>query len=443
MNHTFKKLPKSLVEFTVTVPVEEYTPLLEKAAVRISNRIAVSGFRKGHVPYDIIKREVGEASILQEAAEEIIQKTFFTAVAQEHVHTIGQPQIALEKVAPGNDFVYKATVASLPHVTIPDLSKISVEKKTKKVDMKDAEETINALRGMQAKEVVKSGIAEGTDKLIIDMDMFIDNVPMEGGQAKDYAVYLSEDHYIPGFNEQVQGLKKDDEKEFNLTFPASHYQKMFAGKDVKFKVRVKDVFERQLPEANDEFAKALGRDTLAELKELILKNITAEAESKAEQQAEIEVLNAVIEKTEFEEIPELLIDSERQKMFYELKRDLDKNGVSIDQYLADIKKDEKSLFEEFRAQAEKRAKAALLSRSIAEEQKFEVSENEIDAEIELIKVHYKDDKEALDRLKTADVRYSIATMLQNKKVVAFLKEKVLKSEKTEEKKETKKKTKAE
>lgn len=443
MNHTFKKLPKSLVEFTVTVPVEEYTPLLEKAAVRISNRIAISGFRKGHVPYDIIKREVGEASILQEAAEEIIQKTFFTAVGQEHVHTIGQPQIALEKVAPGNDFVYKATVASLPHVTIPDLSKISVEKKTKKVEMKDAEETINALRGMQAKEVIKSGAAEGTDKLVIDMDMFIDNVPMEGGQAKDYAVYLSEDHYIPGFNEQVQGLKKDDEKEFHLTFPKTHYQKMFAGKDVQFKVKVKDVFERQLPEANDEFAKALGRDTLAELKELILKNITAEAESKAEQQAEIEVLNAVIEKTEFEEIPELLIDSERQKMFYELKRDLDKNGVSIDQYLADIKKDEKSLFEEFRAQAEKRAQAALLSRSIAEEQKFEVGENEIDAEIELIKVHYKDDKEALDRLKTADVRYSIATMLQNKKVVAFLKEKVLKSEKTEDKKETKKKTKAE
>lgn len=437
MNHTFKKLPKSLVEFTVTVPVEEYTPLLEKAAVRISNRIAVSGFRKGHVPYDIIKREVGEASILQEAAEEIIQKTFFEAVAKEHVHTLGQPQIALEKVAPGNDFVYKATVASLPHVTIPDLSKISVEKKTKKVEMKDADETINALRGMQAKEVAKSGAAEGTDKIMLDMDMFIDNVPMEGGQAKDYAVYLSEDHYIPGFNEQVKGLKKDDEKEFNLTFPKTHYQKMFAGKDVKFKVKIKDVFERQLPEANDEFAKALGRDTLAELKELILKNITAEAESKAEQQAEIEVLNAVIEKTEFEEIPELLIDSERQKMFYELKRDLDKNGVSIDQYLADIKKDEKSLFEEFRIQAEKRAKAALLSRSIAEEQKFEVSEEEIDAEIELIKGHYKDDKEAIDRLKTADVRYSIATMLQNKKVVAFLKEKVLK-EGTSEKKETKK-----
>jgi trigger factor len=207
-------------------------------------------------------------------------------------------------------------------------------------------------------------------------------------------------------------------------------------------VKVKDVYERQLPEANDDFAKTLGRDTVQELKDLILKNMQTEAESKADQQAEIEILNAVIEQSEFEEIPELLIDSERQKMFYELKRDLDKNGVSIEQYLADIKKDEKSLYEEFRTQAEKRAKAALLSRSIAEEFKLEVSESEIDAEIENLRAHYKDDKEAQDRLKTADVRYSIATVLQNKKVVAFLKEKVLKStEGTNEEKKSTKKTK--
>ncbi len=446
MKHEFKKLPKSLVEFTITVPEEDYTPYLAKAATRISNRIAISGFRKGHVPYDIIKKEVGEAAILQEAAEEIIQKTFFEAVKSENIHTIGQPQIALEKLAPGNDFIYKATVATLPQVKLPDLSKISVERKAKKVEAKEAEETLTALRGMQAKEIVKSGKAEGTDKLVIDLEMFIDNVPLEGGQAKDSAVYLSENHYIPGFNEQVAGLQKDESKEFTLKFPKEHYQKMFAGKEVQFKVKVKDVFERQLPEANDEFAKSLGRETIQELKDLILKNMQAEAESKADQQAEIEILNEVINQSEFEEIPELLVDSERQKMFYELKRDLDKNGVSIEQYLSDIKKDEKSLFEEFRVQAEKRAKAALISRSIAEEFKLEVSETEIDAEIENLKAHYKDDKEAQDRLKTADVRYSIATLLQNKKVVAFLKEKILKtkeigsSEKKEEKKPAKKKT---
>ena len=143
----------------------------------------------------------------------------------------------------------------------------------------------------------------------------------------------------------------------------------------------------------------------------------------------------------------MLVDSERQKMFYELKRDLEKNGVSIEQYLADIKKDEISLSEEFRVQAEQRAKAALLSRSVAEEEKIEVSEGEINEEIEIIKVHYKDDKESSEKLQTADVRYSIATMLQNKKVIAFLREKVLKEGKVEagekaEKKESKKNAKA-
>jgi trigger factor len=444
MNHTLKQLPKSLVEFSITVPFEEYEAFLPKSATRISHRVAVSGFRKGHVPYEIIKREVGELTILQEAAEEIIQKTFFEALGQEHIHTIGQPQIAIEKLAPGNDFVFKATVATLPHVKLPDLSKISVEKKNKILDIKEADETITALRGMQAKEVSKDGIAEGTDKLVIDMDMFIDNVPMDGGQAKDYAVYLSEDHYIPGFNEAVKGLKKDETKEFTLTFPKTHYQKTFAGKDVLFKVKVKEVMERQLPEANDEFAKALGKDTLEELRDLVLKNMQTEADKKSDQQAEIEMLNTIIEKCEFEEIPDLLVDSERQKMFYELKRDLEKNGVSIEQYLADIKKDEKALYEEFRVQAEQRAKAALLSRSVAEEEKLEVSEGEIDAEIEVIKVHYKDDKESTEKLQTADVRYSIATMLQNKKVIAFLRAKVLKEGKAEaeEKKETKNPSKA-
>src|SRR3989338_10074184 len=140
MNHILKKLPASQVELTITVPAEEYTPLLTNAAIRISHRIAISGFRKVHVPYDIVKREVGEIAILQEAAEEIIQKTFFEAIQSEHVHTIGHPKIQIEKIAPGNDFVYKATVATLPHVKIPDLTKISVERKVKNIDEKEVEE---------------------------------------------------------------------------------------------------------------------------------------------------------------------------------------------------------------------------------------------------------------------------------------------------------------
>ncbi len=252
-------------------------------------------------------------------------------------------------------------------------------------------------------------------------------------------MYLSEDHYIPGFNKEVEGLKKGDEKSFTLSFPKTHYQKHLAGKKVDFKVAVKDVFDRQLPEMNDEFAKKLGQTDVNALNDIIQSNLENEAKQKAAQQFEIDILDAMIEKTKFEDIPEVLINSERQKMFYELQRDLERNGVSVEQYMADIKKTEEELFEDFRAQAEKRAKAALLSRQVALENEMVVKAEEIDEEIEKMKHAYEHNKEAQENLKKPEVRDSIATVLQNKKVVALLKERVSGGKKETPKKTTAKK----
>ena len=159
----------------------------------------------------------------------------------------------------------------------------------------------------------------------------------------------------------------------------------------------------------------------------IKKNLKDEAEQKAEQTAEIEMLEKLIGKTEFDPIPTVIVDSERQKMFYELKNDLDRHGITIDQYLADIKKDEKKLFEDFKAQAEKRAKAALISRHVAIEQEIKISDEELDKEIKNMEDVYKNEKETLERLKDHGVRDSIATALQNKKVMAWLKKQIIKT----------------
>jgi len=426
MTHAQKKLDNSQIELTITVPPAEYQKHLEKAALRISERTAIKGFRPGHVPFDIIKKEVGEMNVLQEALESIVQETFFKTIMEEKLDTIGMPNIAMEKVAPCNDVVYKATVAIIPKVKLPDMEKIKVARKVTTVGEAEVRKTIDALRGLQATEVIKDGKADGTDKLVLDMNMLLDNVPVEGGQAKDYQVYLSEEHYIPGFNEQVRGLKKGDEKTFKLDFPKTHYQKMLAGKNVEFKVNIKDVFERKLPEFTDDFAKRLGKDTAEELKSMLQKNMVAEAELKADQKTEIEILDALIEKTEFAPIPRVLIDAERQKMFYELKRDLGRHDISIDQYLADLKKNEKELFEDFKEQAEKRAKAALVSRQVALEQKIEVAKEEIDAEIKVMEEVYKDDAEVKEKLSRPEVRDTIATTIQNRKVMGWLKSRIIK-----------------
>ncbi len=429
MSHTVKQLPQSQVEITVTVTPTEYQSELKTAAERLSNRVAIKGFRKGHVPFDVLKKEVGEMGILSEALESVVQATFFEALQAEKLDTVGMPKINVEKMAPGNDLVYTATVALVPSVELPDFSKISVEKKVKKVEEKEITETLEAIQNMHGEEKVKDGEAVGKDMVLIDMDMLLDNVPLEGGQAKDYRVYLGENHYIPGFNEKLVGAKKGEAREFSLEFPETHYQKMIAGKKIDFKVHVKDVYERIPAELNEDLAKRLGQESVQALKDLISNNLLSEAEQKADKDVEVEIFEKVIEKTKFSEIPQVIIDSEKEKMFYELKRDIERMGMTIEQYLQDIKKKEDELLKEFTAQAEKRAKAALISRQVAKENNIVVGEDEIDTEIALMKQAYEKDEQALENLKKKEVRHSIATVIQNRKVVAWLKEKTLSAKK--------------
>ncbi len=426
MSHTTKKLDNSQVELKITVETKDYQKHLEKAAIKISERVAIKGFRSGKAPYEMVKKEVGEMKIMQEALEQIVQESLYNAVKEEKLETIGMPQINIEKMAPDNDIVYVAIVALLPKVKLADLDKIKVKKEVKKVDEKQMTETLDAIRGMHAVEVVKAGKAEGTDKMVLDMEMFFEKVPVEGGQAKDHQVYLSEKHYIPGFNEQVAGLSKDEEKEFSLEFPKEHFQKHLAGKKVDFKVKVKEVYERQLPELGDDLAKKLGQESMEKLKDLIKANMVAEAENRAEQKVEIEILENLIDNSEFEAIPEVLIDAERQKMFYELKADLEKQGVSIEDYLASVKKTQEEMYEGFKEQAIKRAKASLVSRQVATENKITVDDKELDEEIKVMEAMYANNAEYMERLKRPEVRDTIAITLQNKKVMVWLKEKVTK-----------------
>lgn len=429
MSHTTKKLDNSQLELTITVEAKNYQKHLEKAAQRMSERSAVKGFRPGKVPYDVMKKEVGDMKILEEAMGEIVQEAYYDIIIGEKIEAIGMPEIKVEKMAPGNDLVFKATVALLPTVKLPDLTKIKIKKHTPAVGEKEMEETLNAIRGMHAKEVVKAGQAEGTDKLVLDMEMFIDKVAVEGGQARDYQVYLSENHYIPGFNEQVAGLKKDEEKEFKLTFPAEHYQKHLAGKQVDFKVKIKEVYDRQLPELSDDLAKTLGQESIAKMKELIHNNLLQEAEHKAYQKFEIELLDTMIDQAEFEPIPEVLINAERQKIFYELKHNLEQHNIPIEKYLEDLKKTEEELMRDYRTEAERRAKAALLSRQVAKENGITADETEIDAEVKMMKDVYKDNKEYLEKLDRPEIRETIAVTIQNKKVMKWLGDKVTEEEK--------------
>ncbi|MFA5175443.1 MAG: trigger factor [Patescibacteria group bacterium] len=424
MKHEIKKLGKAQVELNIFVEPADYKDDLEKAAARISDRASIKGFRQGKAPYNIVKEQVGEIKIFEEAMQSIVEKNLFAVIKKENLETVGTPQITIEKIAPGNDFVFKAVASLMPKIKLCDLNKIKVEIKTQKTTDKETEDIVQNLRKMQAKEILKNGTAEKEDKIVIDLDMFLDKVPVEGGQAKNHQVYLNEPNYIPGMAEQLVGLKKGDTKEFTLKFPKEHYQKHLAGRDIDLKTNVKDVYKIEYPEVNDEFAKTLGQENADKLKERIAENLTKEKETREDQRVEIEMLEKIVAGSEFEVIPDSLIDYEKQKMFHELKHDLEQRGITIEKYLTDIKKTEKEIFDDFAAQADKRVKAALVSRQVALDNDIKVEKADLDKEIELIKTSYAGDKTVEENLKRPEVIDTIASTVQNRKVIAWLKTKI-------------------
>lgn len=425
MQYTTKKLEKSQIELVITVTPAEYTNHLSSAAVRLSEKSAIKGFRPGKASFDMIKSQFGEQKILEEALQDIVQKNFFEAIKKERANTVGSPEISVEKLAPNNDIVFKAIVAILPKIKLADIKKVKIE--TKKIEISDDDvlKVIKDLQKMKKKEIIKNGPAEKQDKIVVNLDMFIDKVAIEGGQAKDHQVYLDEEHYIPGFAEKLIGLKKNEEKEFNLKFPKEHFQKTLAGKDVDIKVKTKDVYSLELPDINDEFAKNFGQKDLATLKNLLRENLTQEAEQKEAQRIESGILEQLIEKSEFDEMPEVLLKSEKQKMFHELKHDLEHRGIEMEKYLADIKKTENEIFQDFEEGAQKRVKASLISRQVAIDNDIKVEKEDLDKEIEHIKVAYNHDPKVEENLKKPEILDMVAVTVQNRKVIEWLKHKIL------------------
>ena len=438
MKHTLKNLEKSQVEFTITVEPADYKKDLEAAAVRISERAAIKGFRAGKAPYEMVKQQVGEIRIIEEAMQTIVEKNFFAASKEAKLDTVGMPQITITKIAPGNDVVFTATVALLPKITLGDLATVKVKHQAKEVSDADIDVVLNDLKKMQTKEILKDGTSTKEDKLVINMEMFLDKVPVEGGQAPNHQIYLNEPHYIPGLAEQLVGLKKDDTKEFSLKFPKDHYQKHLAGKDIDFKVKVNEVFELQHPDVNEEFAKSLGQESLTTLKDIIKSNLTNEAKQKDDQKIEIEILDQMIAASEISEVPDVLINAEKQKIFNELTYSLSNQGIEMEKYLKDLKKTEEEIFADFSEQAMRRVKAALISRQIALDNSIRAEKADLDEEIKQIKAAYPDNKNVEENLKKPEVLDTLSLTIQNRKVMAWLKEKVMGDKaKTKEKSEEK------
>lgn len=423
MSATIKKLPKGMIELSFEVPHEDILKDLEAAARQISEQRPIEGFRPGKASLEVVKSRVGEMAIYEAALPTIVRRHYVKAVVENHVHSYGEPSINVTKLAPGNPVAFTATVAAVPEITsLADFRKAKVEAKQPKVEDAKVDEALKDIQRMQTKEIRVNREAQDKDKIVVDMDLSHENVPLDGGQARNHGIYLDEEYYVPGLKEKVLGMKEGEKREFSLTFPENHYQKTLAGKAIGFGVTLKEVHELQHPPIDDELAKALGQESIEKLRTLIKENMMKEAEEKERQRVEIEILDGLVEKSKFEDIPEAILNDEVNRMIDELKHGVAERGVKFEDYLVNIKKSLDELRMEFTNQALKRIKTAILIREIGEKEKVEATDVEVMKEIENLMNRHANDPDAQTQVRTEEYQDYLRTSLRNRRVLEMLRE---------------------
>lgn len=417
-----KDIGKGRFELTVEMAVEELKTSIDRAVEVVSGSVKIEGFRPGKASYDILKQKVGELAIWEEAARIAINKHLDKILIDNlERQAIGQPQINITKMAPGNPLEFTVEISVLPEVTLTDYKGLDLVMPEVKVEEAEVTKVLNELADMRVKEVISEEAVGATDKVTLDIQMYLDKVPVEGGQGQGVAVILGKNYIVPGFDDKILGMKKGDVREFELHYPVEYYQKNLAGKLVEFKVTAKEVYKREQPELTDDFAMTFGVKSLEELKKTLEENLKMEQGQKAEQKLELEILEKITNKAKFGDIPEELVKSEAHAMFHEFEHGLEHQGGNINEYMSSMKKTKEEMMLDMMPEAMKRVKMILMIREIGVLEGLKVEEKEIDEQLEKIIKQYQNDQEALAKIKAPDYRGYLRNSMANQKIVDHIK----------------------
>lgn len=391
MESSIKKLLKSQLELRIEVSSEEFDNCIEKAILNLGKNLEIKGFRKGSAPKEIVEKEMGEEKILLEAANLAVKENYQKVVLDNKLEPISQPETTILKLAKGNPFAFQIKVTVLPQIEIPDYKKIAVQIKRNKtsVDEKDIEEALIWLQKSRAKFTPLQTPAAKGDFVEIEYQ----SPQMASAKALKDSFLLGQGRFMAGFEDNLIGMKTGEEKEFTIPFPKDYFKKELIGKSIDFKVKMAAVQKMELPEVNDDFARSLGKfGNLVKLKNNLKEGLGAEKESEETQRVRNEILLRIAENANIE-IPEVLVDREKEELFNDLKRMINQNfKISYEEYLATTKQTEEDLKNSFLKEAQKKVKKFLILRTVGEKEKISVTKAEIDEEVNKAIKHYSPDK---------------------------------------------------
>lgn len=382
MSVQVEKLEKNMAKLTIEVPAAEFEAAIQEAYLKNKKRISLPGFRKGKVPRMMIEKMYGEGFFYEDAANAVIPKAYEKAAMESEIEIVSRPEINVEQIGKGKDFIFTATVAVKPEVTLGQYKGLEYDEKPVEVTDEDLEQELKKVQEQNARTITVEdrAIANG-DIAVIDFTGSVDGEEFEGGKGEDYELVIGSHSFIDTFEDQLIGKNTGDEVEVNVTFPEDYQAADLAGKPALFKVVIKAIKTKEVPELDDEFASDVSDfDTLDEYKEDLKKTILEKKKEKAAKTAkENALVDKVIENAQMD-IPEPMIELEVRQMADEFAQRMQMQGLSMEQYMQYTGLTSEKLLEEMKPNAEKKIKTRLVLEAVVDAEKIEVSAEELEAE---------------------------------------------------------------
>lgn len=413
MSLKVEKLENNMAKLTIEVPAEEFSKAVENAYQRNKKKISVPGFRAGKVPKAMIEKMYGKEVFYEEAMNAIIPEAYAKAYDECEEELVSAPKIDVVQAEEGKDFIFTAEVALKPDVELGKYKGIEIDKINVDVTDEEVDAAIEVERKNSARTIsVDNRPVQDGDTVTIDFEGFKDGVAFEGGKGTDYPLTIGSHSFVDTFEEQLIGKNIGEETEVNVTFPEDYQAEDLKGAPATFKVTIKEIKENQLPELDDEFAEEVSAySTFAEYKESVKKNLIEKKEADAKSKKEEAVVDAIVADAKMD-IPDAMVSTTQRQMMDEFKQRLQMQGLSIEQYFQFTGLTANQMMEQSKPQAEKRIKSRLVLEKIVELEKIEVSDDELNEELQKMADAYKMEldkvKELLDEERTEEMKKDIA-----------------------------------
>ena len=401
MSVQVEKLEKNMAKLTVEVSQEQFQDAMKKAFNKNKNRFNIPGFRRGKAPMSMIEKMYGEGVFYEDAADEAINATCMDAMNESGLDIVSRPEVTVEQIGKDKPFIYSALVAVKPEVTLGEYKGVEVQKADAEVTDADVEAELKRVQDQNARLVTVEDrpVADG-DQTVIDFEGYVDGETFDGGSAEDFQLTIGSHAFIDTFEEQLIGKNIGEECEVNVTFPTEYHAKELAGKPAMFKVTVKEIKVKELPELDDEFASEVSEfETLDEYKEDIKAKLSERKQKAAASENENRVVDKVVENASME-IPDRMLDGQIDNMVQEMARNMESQGLSMDLYLKYTGMTSEQIREQMRPQAEKRIKTRLTLEAVVKAENIQVSDERLDEEIKKLADNYKMEADKLKEYMT-------------------------------------------